>query len=92
MEAMKELDASSTEEKGAIATRLNQIKRWLISHSQHLNFFTILVLASVSLDFLWLGYRKSFVNGLVGIFKEVTLYMYTYSVMLFSAKLIVCFS
>jgi hypothetical protein len=47
LEAIKELDDSSTEEKGVIATRLNQIKRWLISHSQHLNFFTILVLASV---------------------------------------------
>lgn len=46
-EAIKELDASSTEDKGVIATRLNQIKCWLVSHSQHLNFFTILVLASV---------------------------------------------
>ncbi|KAE8077015.1 hypothetical protein FH972_015624 [Carpinus fangiana] len=46
-EAMKELDAASTEDSGVIATRLNQIKRWLVSHSQHLNFFTILVLASV---------------------------------------------
>jgi len=46
-EAMKELDASSTEDSGVIATHLNQIKRWLVSHSQHLNFFTILVLASV---------------------------------------------
>ncbi|KAL4642504.1 hypothetical protein ACB092_02G023600 [Castanea dentata] len=41
------LDAPSSEEKGFIATRLNQIKHWLLSHSQHLNFFTILVLASV---------------------------------------------
>ncbi|KAG6668360.1 vacuole membrane protein KMS1-like [Carya illinoinensis] len=47
LEAMEELDASSTEGKGVIATRLNQIKRWLLSHAQHLNFFTILVLASV---------------------------------------------
>ncbi|XP_030974904.1 vacuole membrane protein KMS1 [Quercus lobata] len=41
------LDAPSSEGKGFIATRLNQIKHWLLSHSQHLNFFTILVLASV---------------------------------------------
>ncbi|KAF5452508.1 hypothetical protein F2P56_027495 [Juglans regia] len=47
LEALQELDASPTEGKGFIATRLNQIKHWLLSHSQHLNFFTILVLASV---------------------------------------------
>ncbi|KAK9933361.1 hypothetical protein M0R45_020560 [Rubus argutus] len=47
MDAMEELDASSDEVQGFIATRLNQIKRWLLSHSQQLNFFTILVLASV---------------------------------------------
>lgn len=47
------LDAPSSEGKGFIATRLNQIKHWLLSHSQHMNFFTILVLASVSLDLLW---------------------------------------
>ncbi|XWS13622.1 hypothetical protein CRYUN_Cryun36dG0053500 [Craigia yunnanensis] len=46
-DAMEELDASSSEDNGAIATHLKQIKRWLLSHSQHLNFFTILVLASV---------------------------------------------
>ncbi|KAL5785511.1 hypothetical protein ACOSQ2_007903 [Xanthoceras sorbifolium] len=45
-DAMDELDDSSTE-NGAITTHLNQIKRWLLTHSQHLNFFTILVLASV---------------------------------------------
>ncbi|XP_021291204.1 vacuole membrane protein KMS1-like [Herrania umbratica] len=45
--AMEELDASSIEDNGVIATHLKQIKRWLLSHSQHLNFFTILVLASV---------------------------------------------
>ncbi|XP_039066867.1 vacuole membrane protein KMS1-like isoform X1 [Hibiscus syriacus] len=45
--AMEELDASSSENNGVIATRLNQIKRWLLSHSKHMNFFTILVLASV---------------------------------------------
>lgn len=46
--AMEELNASSSEDNGILATHLNQIKRWLLSHSQHLNFFTILVLASVS--------------------------------------------
>ncbi|XP_039055909.1 vacuole membrane protein KMS1-like isoform X2 [Hibiscus syriacus] len=47
-DAMEELDASSLEEEsGVIATYLKKIERWLLSHSQHLNFFTILVLASV---------------------------------------------
>ncbi|KAF6162786.1 hypothetical protein GIB67_029055 [Kingdonia uniflora] len=45
-EAMEELDASS-EEDGVVAKKLTQMKRWFLSHSQHLNFFTILVLASV---------------------------------------------
>ncbi|KAK2371799.1 meiotic spindle pole body protein Kms1 [Trifolium repens] len=40
MDAMDELDS---EDKGV----LNQIKCWFFSHTQHLNFFTILVLASV---------------------------------------------
>ncbi|WCJ23729.1 Vacuole membrane protein KMS1 [Euphorbia peplus] len=47
MEEVEELNASSSEETGTIATYLNRIKRWLLSHSQHLNFFTILLLASV---------------------------------------------
>ncbi|KAI9081121.1 hypothetical protein K1719_036880 [Acacia pycnantha] len=42
--AMKELD---TKKKGILATLLNKIKRWFLSHSQHLNFPSILVLASV---------------------------------------------
>ncbi|CAK9186385.1 unnamed protein product [Ilex paraguariensis] len=46
-DAMEELDDSSTEGHGVIATRLNQMKRWFLLHSQYLNFFTILVLASV---------------------------------------------
>jgi hypothetical protein len=45
---MEELDASLDENSGIIATRLTAIKHWLLTHSQHLNFFTILVLASVS--------------------------------------------
>ncbi|KAG4179601.1 hypothetical protein ERO13_A10G114700v2 [Gossypium hirsutum] len=51
--AMEELDASSSKDNGVIATRLNQIKRWLLSHSQHMNFFTILMLASVSYNSLF---------------------------------------
>ncbi|XP_059632515.1 vacuole membrane protein KMS1-like [Cornus florida] len=47
LDAMEELDASSTEDNGVIATCLNQMKRWFLSHSQCLNFFTILLLASV---------------------------------------------
>ncbi|KAL4283403.1 hypothetical protein GQ457_16G028870 [Hibiscus cannabinus] len=46
-DAMEELDASSSEKSGVIATHLKKIEGWLLSHSQHLNFFTILVLASV---------------------------------------------
>jgi hypothetical protein len=45
MDAMDELDS---EDKGV----LNQIKCWFFSHTQHLNFFTILVLASVSIHFM----------------------------------------
>ncbi|XP_048427675.1 vacuole membrane protein KMS1-like [Pyrus x bretschneideri] len=45
--AVEELDDPSDEGTGFIATCLNPIKRWLLSHSQQLNFFTILVLASV---------------------------------------------
>ncbi|XP_061354461.1 vacuole membrane protein KMS1 isoform X2 [Gastrolobium bilobum] len=40
VDAMEELDS---EDKGV----LNQIKCWFLSHTQHLNFLTILVLASV---------------------------------------------
>ncbi|KAF5206756.1 Vacuole membrane protein kms1 [Thalictrum thalictroides] len=46
LEAMEELDASSAED-GVVARYLSKMKRWFLSHSQHLNFFTILVLASV---------------------------------------------
>ncbi|OVA05472.1 SNARE associated Golgi protein [Macleaya cordata] len=47
LDAMEELDASSTDDEGFIASHLNKIKRWFFSHAQHLNFFSILVLASV---------------------------------------------
>nr|GMD77363.1 vacuole membrane protein KMS1 [Ipomoea batatas] len=45
--SMDELDTSSTENDGHLETNLNQIKRWFLSHAQYLNFFTILILASV---------------------------------------------
>uniref|UniRef100_A0A8N4F1G4 Vacuole membrane protein KMS1-like n=2 Tax=Elaeis guineensis var. tenera TaxID=51953 RepID=A0A8N4F1G4_ELAGV len=47
VDAMDELDAASSKEDGFISASLKQIERWLLSHVQHLNFFTILVLASV---------------------------------------------
>ncbi|XP_073301131.1 vacuole membrane protein KMS1-like isoform X2 [Primulina huaijiensis] len=47
VDAMKELDASSTEDGGFISAQLNQIKHWFLSHAQYLNFVTILILASV---------------------------------------------
>ncbi|KAI3704093.1 hypothetical protein L1987_74306 [Smallanthus sonchifolius] len=46
IDAAEELDASSAENNG-VASNLNRMKRWLLSHAQYLNFFTILVLASV---------------------------------------------
>lgn len=45
---MEELDTSSSEDEGQIASLLNRLKRWFLSHAQYLNFFTILLLASVS--------------------------------------------
>ncbi|KAL8486378.1 hypothetical protein ACS0TY_023173 [Phlomoides rotata] len=45
--AVEELDASSNGNTGFISSRLNQAQRWLLSHAQYLNFFTVLVLASV---------------------------------------------
>uniref|UniRef100_A0A7N0TXL5 Uncharacterized protein n=1 Tax=Kalanchoe fedtschenkoi TaxID=63787 RepID=A0A7N0TXL5_KALFE len=46
-DAMGDFGEPSVEENGFISVRLNQMKRWFLSHAQHLNFFTILVLASV---------------------------------------------
>ncbi|KAK4357186.1 hypothetical protein RND71_022796 [Anisodus tanguticus] len=46
VDAMEELDASS-EYNGFLATRLTRMKHWFLSHAQCLNFFTILILASV---------------------------------------------
>ncbi|KAG9456445.1 hypothetical protein H6P81_000953 [Aristolochia fimbriata] len=46
MEGMEEFDAS-TKETGPRSGWLNRLQHWLFSHSQHLNFLTILILASV---------------------------------------------
>ncbi|XP_063939391.1 vacuole membrane protein KMS1 isoform X2 [Daucus carota subsp. sativus] len=46
LDAMEELGTSSSQDDGWIATRLNQLKCWFLSHAQYLNFFTVLVLAS----------------------------------------------
>lgn len=48
---VEELEGSSGEDSGVIAHYVTNIKHWLLTHSQHLNFFTILVLASVSFIF-----------------------------------------
>ncbi|KAL5554440.1 hypothetical protein UlMin_041841 [Ulmus minor] len=48
VEVIIELDSSPSEDGGIVAKCLNQIKWWLYSQSNHINFFfTILVLASV---------------------------------------------
>ncbi|PIN19831.1 Vacuole membrane protein VMP1 [Handroanthus impetiginosus] len=47
VDAMEELDVSSTKNDGYISSSLNRIKRWFLSHAQYLNFLTILILASV---------------------------------------------
>jgi hypothetical protein len=47
--AVQELDPATSKEDGPVASSLNRTKRWLLSHSQHLNFFSILILASVGL-------------------------------------------
>ncbi|KAL8239600.1 hypothetical protein R6Q59_016167 [Mikania micrantha] len=46
IDAAEELDASSAE-NNVVASILYRMKRWFLSHAQYLNFFTILVLASV---------------------------------------------
>lgn len=43
---IEEFDDSSSDKK-FITVFLKRTKHWLLSHSQHLNFFTILLLASV---------------------------------------------
>ncbi|KAG8080037.1 hypothetical protein GUJ93_ZPchr0007g5695 [Zizania palustris] len=48
LDELEELDASNSGE-GFVASTVHRAKRWLMSHSQHLNFSTILLLASVSI-------------------------------------------
>ncbi|KAL2922593.1 Vacuole membrane protein KMS1, partial [Bienertia sinuspersici] len=47
LDPMEELDASSPEDSGIIGRHLKQVKLWLLSHSQYLNGWTILLLASL---------------------------------------------
>lgn len=47
VDAMEDLSAVSTKEDGILSSFLKKTKRWLYNHSQHMNFFTILALASV---------------------------------------------
>ncbi|KAK4757662.1 hypothetical protein SAY87_018963 [Trapa incisa] len=44
---IEELEGSSGEDNGVIAHYMTRIKHWFLTHSQQLNFFTILLLASV---------------------------------------------
>ncbi|KMS95411.1 hypothetical protein BVRB_008510 [Beta vulgaris subsp. vulgaris] len=44
---MEKMDASPPQDNGIIGRHLNQVKHWLLSHSQYLNGWTILLLASV---------------------------------------------
>lgn len=47
IDAVKELDSSS-KESGGLSGCLKRLELWLFSHSQHLNFASVLLLASVS--------------------------------------------
>ncbi|KAL8162698.1 hypothetical protein V2J09_014187 [Rumex salicifolius] len=47
VDPIEELDASLAENRGRMNAIFNRITRWFISHTQYLNFFTILLLASV---------------------------------------------
>ncbi|XP_076894870.1 vacuole membrane protein KMS1-like [Bidens hawaiensis] len=38
---------SSTGDNNGVSSNMNKLKRWFLSHAQYLNFFTILLLASV---------------------------------------------
>ncbi|XP_078171083.1 vacuole membrane protein KMS1-like [Carex rostrata] len=46
-ESIEELDGESSNEDGLFSSFFKRMKHWLLSQSQHLNFFTILLLASV---------------------------------------------
>ena len=48
LDEIEDLDGSSPEDNGVFGKRVNQVKRWFMSHSQYLNVWTILLLASVS--------------------------------------------
>ncbi|CDP15506.1 unnamed protein product [Coffea canephora] len=47
LEVMEDVNASSEGDCGIFANHLSQVKKWFLLYSKHLNFFTILVLASV---------------------------------------------
>ncbi|KAL8171347.1 hypothetical protein V2J09_023151 [Rumex salicifolius] len=47
LDSMEKLDASLAGDSGNMDVRFNKMKRWLMSHTQFLNFGTILLLASV---------------------------------------------
>ncbi|XP_031398642.1 vacuole membrane protein KMS1-like [Punica granatum] len=47
LETMEQLNDSSSKDGGIISSHLRQIQNWFLSHSEHLNFRTILALASV---------------------------------------------
>ncbi|KAL3538108.1 hypothetical protein ACH5RR_001474 [Cinchona calisaya] len=47
LEVMEDVNTSTGKDTGIVASHLNQMKKWLLMHSQYLNFFMILVLASV---------------------------------------------
>lgn len=47
LDAMEDLAAVSTEKDGILSSFVKNTKRWLLCHSQHMNFLTILALASV---------------------------------------------
>ncbi|KMT04946.1 hypothetical protein BVRB_7g171120 [Beta vulgaris subsp. vulgaris] len=44
---VEKLDASSPEDNGIVGRHLKHVKHWLLSHSQYMNGWTILLLASV---------------------------------------------
>ncbi|CAA7404140.1 unnamed protein product [Spirodela intermedia] len=47
LDAVEELNTPSSDDDGLTSALLNRIKHQILAHAQHLNFFTILLLASV---------------------------------------------
>lgn len=47
LDTMEEFDPSSSDDSGVVGRHLKKMKIWLLSHSQYLNGWTILLLASV---------------------------------------------